>query len=113
MKIHVKILTGNSTEIEIKPSEKILKIKQSIERLKGIPTNSQRIYFFGEILDDNNTIADYDIQNGSSIHLKYLLRENMQINVEINYEAESVNTKFVKIGVKPTDKIWSYSHSGI
>ena len=87
MKIYVKAFKGQPISISIEPSDKLLKIKQFIEELQGIPPNVQWFYFFGEILDDNNTIAHHDIQNESTIHLKYLLRENMQINVEINYEA--------------------------
>ncbi|RHZ88714.1 hypothetical protein Glove_21g227 [Diversispora epigaea] len=59
-----------SISISIEPSDKILKIKQLIEELHGISPNAQRLYFFGEILEDNNTIVHYDIQNESTIHLK-------------------------------------------
>ncbi|RHZ88640.1 hypothetical protein Glove_21g247 [Diversispora epigaea] len=104
MKIYVETLKGKPIEIEINPSERILKIKQFLEKLYGIPSNGQRLYFFGEILDDNSTIASYGIQKESTIHLRYLLRENMRINVEISYKTSST-VKIVTIGVKPTDTI--------
>lgn len=102
MQIYAKTLKGKPIPIELEPSDKILKIKQFIEELYGIPPNVQRLYFFGETLDNDNTLAHYDIQEESTIHLKYLLRENMNINVEINHPH---NKRILKIEAKYTDTI--------
>ncbi|RHZ88824.1 hypothetical protein Glove_21g256 [Diversispora epigaea] len=104
MKIYVKTLKGKPIEIEIEPSEKILKIKQFIEELQGIPPNVQKLYFFGEILDNNNTLAHYNIQNEFTIHLKYLFRENMQIKIEI-FSSSTKRNSIIKVEAKYTDTI--------
>ncbi|RHZ51288.1 hypothetical protein Glove_481g104 [Diversispora epigaea] len=102
MRIYVKTLKGKPISVVVEPCDKILKIKQIIEEIQGIPPDVQRLYFFGEILEDNKPISFYKIRKEFTLHLKYLFRGNMKINVEVKNEAPLFR-KILKVDVKLTD----------
>ena len=74
IQIFVKTLTGQNMTVEVEDSDKISDIKQKIFEKEGIPADQQRLVFGGKQLEDNNTIADYDIKADSSLHLVLRLR---------------------------------------
>ncbi len=74
MQIFIKSLNGKTHTVEVESTDTIATLKQKIQDKEGINAGEQRLVFAGKNLEDNKTVADYNIQSEQTLHLILRLR---------------------------------------
>jgi ubiquitin C len=99
MLVHVKTLTRIWTTIFVVSSMTVKDFKNNIYDRLGIPPVQQRFFFGSRALENDRTLADYNIQNESTLHLFERPPDIMQIFVKTSKD------KLIILEVKSSDTI--------
>ena len=74
MQLMIKTLTGRKQCFNFDPENTILQVKQALQEKEGIDIEQIRLIFGGKQLSDELTIASYNLEAGSTIHMVLQLR---------------------------------------
>ena len=99
MQIFIKSISGKTTTYDVETTDIISFIKNKIQHKEGIALGQQRLVFAGKQLDESKTLAYYNIQNQSTIHLLLRLRGGIQLTIRC------INCKKITIDAELTDSI--------
>ncbi|CAK8538094.1 unnamed protein product [Lathyrus sativus] len=72
--IVMQYLTGKTTLLKVESSDTIASVKEILMGMEGVPVDQQQLIYGSKHLDDNWTIADYGIQDNSTLHIVLLRR---------------------------------------
>jgi len=92
---------GKAIALAVEPKDTIASVKRKIQEKEGIPADEQRLIFSGTALEDDRTVADYNIQKESNLNLEQRPPGGMQIFVK------TLDGKAIALAVQLTDTIAS------
>jgi ubiquitin C len=74
MKIRVQTLNGWACELNVKSSDSIESVKEKIHKKGGSSPSQQQLFYASKLLQNDRTVADCNIRNGSYLTVMYSLR---------------------------------------
>jgi len=101
MQVFIKIQNGKTIVLEVPKKETIEKLKSQIEKKEGIPISKQRLIYNTKELENENSMAYYNIQPESNILL------NLKLGGGVLVVINSLEGQSVEIDIDEDDTIES------
>ena len=77
MQIFIKTLVGAHYSLDVSSSTTVEELKEIIYETVGFPPDQMRLVYASHSLEDDKTLADYNIQKSSVVHVILRLRGGM------------------------------------
>ncbi|KAI1707666.1 ubiquitin family domain-containing protein [Ditylenchus destructor] len=74
MNIDIKTMTGKTKSLTVRKDCTVATFKTMIQYSEGMPPDQQRLIFAGKQLEDEKTLSDYNIREGSTVHIVLSLK---------------------------------------
>ena len=69
MQISIERMVGENFHLDVEEENSVESIKMKIYNILSIDPDQQRLVYQGQLMVEDKTISDYNIQEGSVIHL--------------------------------------------
>ena len=102
VRIFIKTLIGDILTLNVKFSDSIETVKHKIHDKEYIPPDKQILTFDGELLENEHTLYDRNIQRGSTLNLEW--RVNMLIFIR-TLTGKIITGKIITLEVQASDTI--------
>jgi Kip1 ubiquitination-promoting complex protein 2 len=106
MKIKVKSIIRNITEVEINPFDTIISLKKKLQKQFELDLNEQKIIFKGKILKDESKIQENNLQEGDII---ILLKKRKYSKLKEKGEEDNISIPTRELISKYTNRNLNYS----
>lgn len=69
MEVTFKLLSGKTFVLYVEPWDSVESVQTRVAEQEGIPFDEIRLIFAGKTIEDGRTLADYNVQRDSTIHV--------------------------------------------
>nr|XP_016447815.1 PREDICTED: ubiquitin-NEDD8-like protein RUB2 isoform X1 [Nicotiana tabacum]XP_016447816.1 PREDICTED: ubiquitin-NEDD8-like protein RUB2 isoform X1 [Nicotiana tabacum] len=69
IEIKVKTMNSQTHNLRISNQRRVWNMKEHVSLLIGMPVEQQRLIYCGKVLQDDDLLSSYNIQNGDTLHL--------------------------------------------